>query len=134
VTVRFISLTCLTNLQTPQEKDRRTSSHPRFSNHARCHERCAEQHPVCQPRHPPAKANLRPPWPHRRNHMPPLHQKQYAPRQRVPRKTGPVAKSSDADGWVVLWDMATRRPATVWKAHDASVLSIRDWGSSKLIT
>lgn len=49
-------------------------------------------------------------------------------------KLDPFFNSSDADGWVVLWDMASRRPSAVWKAHDASVLSIRDWNGNKLIT
>src|SRR5437667_472114 len=40
----------------------------------------------------------------------------------------------DSDGWTVVWDMTSRRPATVWKAHDASLLTIRAWGCDKLIT
>lgn len=41
---------------------------------------------------------------------------------------------SDTDGWIVLWNMTSRRPTAVWKAHEASVLSIREWGMEKLIT
>jgi WD40 repeat protein len=33
--------------------------------------------------------------------------------------------SGDADGWIVVWDMATKRPAAAWKAHDAAVLGVR---------
>ena len=43
-------------------------------------------------------------------------------------------KCSDTDGWVVVWLMTNRRPTAVWKAHDASVLSVREWGSEGLIT
>jgi ASTRA-associated protein 1 len=30
--------------------------------------------------------------------------------------------------------MGTRRPLAVWRAHSASVLSIREWGCEKLVT
>jgi WD40 repeat protein len=33
--------------------------------------------------------------------------------------------SGDADGWIVVWDMATKRPAAAWKSHDAAVLGVR---------
>lgn len=41
---------------------------------------------------------------------------------------------SDTDGWIVVWNMTSRRPTAVWKAHEASVLSVREWGVEKLIT
>jgi WD40 repeat protein len=41
---------------------------------------------------------------------------------------------SDADGWIVVWDMTSRRPIAVWKGHDAGVLSVHNWGEDKLIT
>jgi ASTRA-associated protein 1 len=44
------------------------------------------------------------------------------------------ADYSDTDGWIVGWDMASRRPNAVWHGHGASVLSIREWGTDKLIT
>jgi WD40 repeat protein len=42
--------------------------------------------------------------------------------------------SGDAEGWVVVWDMMTRRARVVWKAHKSSVLAIEPWGDEKLIT
>jgi hypothetical protein len=44
------------------------------------------------------------------------------------------AKCSDADGWIVVWDMAPRRPVAVWRGHEAGVLSIRNWDTDKLLT
>src|SRR5271169_6174844 len=41
--------------------------------------------------------------------------------------------SGDAEGWVVVWRMSTRRPTAVWRAHEASVLSIHQWGE-RIIT
>jgi hypothetical protein len=36
--------------------------------------------------------------------------------------------SGDVDGWIVVWDTATKRPVTVWKAHDAAVLEVQGFG------
>ncbi|KAJ5159876.1 uncharacterized protein N7482_006880 [Penicillium canariense] len=33
--------------------------------------------------------------------------------------------SGDADGWVVIWDLVTKRPITVWKAHEGAVLEVK---------
>ena len=33
--------------------------------------------------------------------------------------------SGDADGWIVIWDVVTKRPIVVWKAHEASVLEVK---------
>lgn len=42
--------------------------------------------------------------------------------------------TGDADGQVMLWDLAIMRPRAVWKAHENAILSIRGWGSNKIIT
>ncbi|TQS38791.1 hypothetical protein Golomagni_00694 [Golovinomyces magnicellulatus] len=42
--------------------------------------------------------------------------------------------TGDAEGWVVMWDLAIKRPTAVWRAHLASILGISDWGRDKLIT
>ncbi|KUJ16262.1 WD domain-containing protein [Mollisia scopiformis] len=42
--------------------------------------------------------------------------------------------TGDADGWIVIWSLATKRPVAVWKAHEGSILGINAWGSEKLIT
>jgi ASTRA-associated protein 1 len=46
----------------------------------------------------------------------------------------PSSESRDSDGWIVVWNMSTRRPLAVWRAHNASVLSIREWTCEKLVT
>jgi WD40 repeat protein len=33
--------------------------------------------------------------------------------------------SADADGWVVVWDMTTKRPRAVWRAHEGAVLEVK---------
>ncbi|KAI1007933.1 ASTRA-associated protein 1 [Podosphaera aphanis] len=42
--------------------------------------------------------------------------------------------TGDAEGWIVIWDLAIKRPTAVWRAHGASILGIRAWGSDILIT
>lgn len=32
--------------------------------------------------------------------------------------------SADADGWVVVWDVVTKRAVAVWKAHGEGVLGV----------
>lgn len=36
--------------------------------------------------------------------------------------------TGDADGWIVLWNFAVKRPVAVWKAHGGSVLGVGSWG------
>lgn len=42
--------------------------------------------------------------------------------------------TGDAEGWVVLWDVVTKRPAVVWKAHGNAILRSTAWGRDKIIT
>jgi WD40 repeat protein len=42
--------------------------------------------------------------------------------------------TGDTDGWVVIWDMAIRRPIAVWRAHEKSILTLQHWGDEKVIT
>lgn len=42
--------------------------------------------------------------------------------------------SGDADGWVVIWDLVTKRPVTVWKAHAGAVLEVKGFGTSTGVT
>lgn len=42
--------------------------------------------------------------------------------------------SADADGYVVVWSVAIKRPVAVWRAHEASILGIEIWGNERLIT
>ncbi|KAF4552133.1 WD domain-containing protein 7 [Elsinoe fawcettii] len=42
--------------------------------------------------------------------------------------------TGDAEGWVIQWDMVTRRPAAVWQPHNAVILGLGSWGNDKIIT
>lgn len=42
--------------------------------------------------------------------------------------------SGDANGWVVIWDLVTKRPTTVWKAHAGAVLEVRGFTYESGIT
>ncbi|KAL8669309.1 MAG: hypothetical protein Q9168_006091 [Polycauliona sp. 1 TL-2023] len=42
--------------------------------------------------------------------------------------------SADADGWLVSWNLASKRPAAVWRAHANAVLGIGSWGQDRIIT
>lgn len=33
--------------------------------------------------------------------------------------------SGDADGWVVIWSLVTKRPTAVWKAHEGAILEAK---------
>jgi ASTRA-associated protein 1 len=42
--------------------------------------------------------------------------------------------TGDADGWIVVWSLATKRPVAVWRAHEGTLLGASSWGSDKLVT
>jgi ASTRA-associated protein 1 len=42
--------------------------------------------------------------------------------------------SGDSDGWLILWSLASKRAAAVWKAHVGGVSTIFAWGMEQLIT
>ncbi|KAF2747766.1 WD40 repeat-like protein [Sporormia fimetaria CBS 119925] len=42
--------------------------------------------------------------------------------------------TGDADGWVVLWSLESKRPVAVWQAHDSAILGTDEWPSDKIIT
>ncbi|KAF3384687.1 ASTRA-associated protein 1 [Penicillium rolfsii] len=42
--------------------------------------------------------------------------------------------SADADGWIVIWNLVTKRPVTVWKAHAGAVLEVRGFSTSTGMT
>jgi hypothetical protein len=42
--------------------------------------------------------------------------------------------TGDADGWIVIWSLVTKRPVAVWRAHEGTLLGARSWGEDKLIT
>ncbi|KFY44930.1 hypothetical protein V495_03181 [Pseudogymnoascus sp. VKM F-4514 (FW-929)] len=42
--------------------------------------------------------------------------------------------TGDAEGWIVLWGLASRRPTAVWRAHEAAILGVAEWGPDRLIT
>lgn len=55
-----------------------------------------------------------------RGHSSPIHTTTFI-RQNTRLVTG------DADGWVVVWDLVTKRAVAVWKAHDGVILGVREW-------
>ena len=42
--------------------------------------------------------------------------------------------TGDAEGWVVSWILATKRPAAVWRAHEGAILGVQAWEKDMLIT
>ncbi|KAK6335435.1 ASTRA complex subunit [Orbilia brochopaga] len=42
--------------------------------------------------------------------------------------------SADADGWAVVWNLTTRRPVAVWRAHNGAVLGVSDWDDCSIVT
>ncbi|KAL2267812.1 hypothetical protein VTJ83DRAFT_5089 [Remersonia thermophila] len=42
--------------------------------------------------------------------------------------------TGDADGFIVVWDLAILRPRAVWQAHDKAILGIAGLGRDRLIT
>jgi WD40 repeat protein len=42
--------------------------------------------------------------------------------------------SGDSDGWIIVWSLASKRAAAVWKAHGGAILGVREWESERLIT
>ncbi|KAL9582483.1 MAG: hypothetical protein Q9203_005471 [Teloschistes exilis] len=42
--------------------------------------------------------------------------------------------TADAEGWLVSWSLASKRPVAVWKAHDDAILGIGSWGHDRIIT
>jgi WD40 repeat protein len=35
--------------------------------------------------------------------------------------------SADANGWVTIWDVVTKRARAVWKAHEGAVLEVKGY-------
>jgi len=42
--------------------------------------------------------------------------------------------TADADGYLIVWDLSIMRPKAVWRAHQKTVLGIREWGPERLVT
>ncbi|QIW99373.1 hypothetical protein AMS68_004891 [Peltaster fructicola] len=42
--------------------------------------------------------------------------------------------TGDADGWVILWSIPTKRAVAVWRAHTNTVLGLAVWADDKIIT
>jgi len=42
--------------------------------------------------------------------------------------------TGDAEGWIVLWSLASKRPVAVWKAHKGAILGATAWDDQKIIT
>ena len=39
--------------------------------------------------------------------------------------------SGDAEGWIVIWDMVSKRPVASWKAHAGAVLEAKGFSQGK---
>ena len=42
--------------------------------------------------------------------------------------------SGDSQGWIVIWSLTSKRAAAVWKAHEGSILGLKDWADDRLVT
>ena len=42
--------------------------------------------------------------------------------------------TGDADGWIVSWNLAFKRPVAAWKAHENAILGLGSWGSDRIMT
>ena len=42
--------------------------------------------------------------------------------------------TGDADGWIVSWNLAYKRPVAAWKAHENAILGLGSWGPDRIIT
>ncbi|KAL1311750.1 hypothetical protein AAFC00_001840 [Neodothiora populina] len=42
--------------------------------------------------------------------------------------------TGDAQGWLVLWSLASKRPVAVWRAHEGAILGLGSWNDDKIIT
>jgi len=42
--------------------------------------------------------------------------------------------TADAEGWLVSWDMAIKRPVAGWRAHDKAILGLAVWGEDTIIS
>ncbi|KAF8456956.1 WD40-repeat-containing domain protein [Terfezia claveryi] len=42
--------------------------------------------------------------------------------------------TGDAEGWVIMWKISSRRPLVVWRPHENAILGLREWGEDKVIT
>lgn len=42
--------------------------------------------------------------------------------------------TGDAEGWIVSWNLASKRPVAVWKGHDNAILGLGSWGQDRVVT
>jgi WD40 repeat protein len=42
--------------------------------------------------------------------------------------------SGDANGWIIIWDLVTKRPVTAWKAHAGAVLEVKGFNIGSGLT
>ncbi|RDI78259.1 hypothetical protein Vi05172_g11755 [Venturia inaequalis] len=42
--------------------------------------------------------------------------------------------SGDADGFIIIWDIVSKRARVVWRAHGKAVLGLGAWGGDKILT
>ncbi len=42
--------------------------------------------------------------------------------------------TGDADGWLVSWNLAFKRPVASWKGHEKGILGLGSWGQDRIIS
>lgn len=42
--------------------------------------------------------------------------------------------TGDADGWLVSWNLAFKRPVASWKGHGKAILGLDSWGQGRIIS
>ncbi|KAJ5120537.1 uncharacterized protein N7515_009925 [Penicillium bovifimosum] len=42
--------------------------------------------------------------------------------------------SGDANGWIIIWDLVTKRPVTAWKAHQGAILAAKGFNVGSGVT
>ncbi|KAI9732120.1 MAG: ASTRA complex subunit [Cirrosporium novae-zelandiae] len=42
--------------------------------------------------------------------------------------------SGDAEGWIVVWSIITKRPIAVWKGHEKAILGLKSWGQDRVVS
>jgi ASTRA-associated protein 1 len=42
--------------------------------------------------------------------------------------------SGDRNGWLVIWNLASKRPVGVWKAHEDGITALKHWSPDRLLT
>ena len=42
--------------------------------------------------------------------------------------------TGDADGWLISWNLAFKRPVASWKGHGKAILGLGSWGQDRIVS